>query len=223
MNKPAAHTYRPPKDSGLDIIYQDANLIALNKPSGLLAVPGRGDSKRDSLAWRVQQRFPQARVVHRLDMETSGLMLMALNDDMQREASLLFQNRQIEKSYIAVVTGIICQEAGTIELGISADWPNRPLQKIDQVQGKPAITHYQVIARDPESHTSRLLLSPQTGRTHQLRVHMLALGHSILGDSLYAEPHTANRADRLMLHATRLRFRHPVAGKMLELVCEPDF
>ena len=206
MNRPDTHVYQPPADTGLEIIYQCTDLIVLNKPSGLLAVPGRGENKQDSLAWRVQKRLPQARVVHRLDMETSGLMLLALNEDMQRAASLMFQNRQIEKSYIAVVSGLVCDDTGTIDLPLTADWPNRPLQKVDEARGKPCITHYRVIARNRHTQTTRLQLNPQTGRTHQLRLHLQALGHSILGDRLYGDEKATSTTSRLLLHANQLSF-----------------
>jgi len=215
--------YRPPPHTGLDILFQDQSLLVLNKPSGLLSVPGRGPDKQDSLAWRVQQEYPEALTIHRLDMETSGLVVMAKNTQIHRQMSLLFQERHVQKLYIAMVDGLIEQRDGQINLPLITDWPNRPKQKIDHDEGKASVTHYKVIALDHQLSTSRVELRPITGRTHQLRVHMQSLGHAILGDRLYGSDRVQHKADRLLLHACRLAFRHPVTHESLEFTHDAPF
>jgi len=194
-----------------------------DKPAGLLAVPGRGDDKQDCLWHRVRQRWPDAQVVHRLDMATSGLMLFARGADLQRRLSRAFAARQIDKRYVAVVAGRMPAAAGRIELPLLADWPRRPLQKVDALAGKPSITDWQLIGYDDAQQTSRLALQPLTGRTHQLRLHLSAIGHPMLGDTLYAPPDIAERAPRLLLHACALAFEHPLRGTRLQLRCELPF
>lgn len=202
-------------------LYEDDTLLAVDKPAGLLAVPGRGEDKQDCLWQRVREFWPDALVVHRLDMATSGLMLFARGADMQRRLSRAFASRQVHKSYVAVVAGRMSAAQGRIELPLIADWPRRPVQKVDPQQGKPSITDWQLLAFDAEGQTSRLALQPLTGRTHQLRVHLAAIRHPILGDALYAPP--ALQGGRLMLHAQALRFAHPLDGRLLQLRCEPPF
>ena len=194
-----------------------------DKPAGLLAVPGRGDNKQDCLWHRVRQRWPDALVVHRLDMATSGLMLFARGADLQRRLSRAFAARQIDKHYVAVVAGRMPAASGRIELPLMADWPRRPLQKVDALAGKPSITDWQLTGYDDARQTSRLALQPLTGRTHQLRLHLAAIGHPILGDALYAPPDIVERAPRLLLHACALAFDHPLDGTRLQLRCEPPF
>ena len=194
-----------------------------DKPAGLLAVPGRGDDKQDCLWHRVRQRWPDALVVHRLDMATSGLMLFARGADLQRRLSQAFAARQIDKHYVAVVAGRMPAASGRIELPLMADWPRRPLQKVDVLAGKPSITDWQLTGYDDARQTSRLALQPLTGRTHQLRLHLAAIGHPILGDALYAPPDIVERAPRLLLHACALAFDHPLGGTRLQLRCEPPF
>ena len=194
-----------------------------DKPAGLLAVPGRGDDKQDCLWHRVRQRWPDALVVHRLDMATSGLMLFARGADLQRRLSQAFAARQIDKHYVAVVAGRMPAASGRIELPLMADWPRRPLQKVDALAGKPSITDWQLTGYDDARQTSRLALQPLTGRTHQLRLHLAAIGHPILGDALYAPPDIVERAPRLLLHACALAFDHPLGGTRLQLRCEPPF
>lgn len=218
-----AVTYRPPPDTGLEIIHLDEHLLVLNKPSGLLSVPGRGEEKQDSLASRVQAEYPEARVVHRLDMSTSGLMIMARGPEMQRRLQRLFEQRAIEKQYQAIVTGCLDPTSGSIRLPLITDWPNRPRQRIDHERGKPALTHYRLLEYRPESDSSRVELRPETGRSHQLRVHMLAISHVILGDNLYAEPDLREKAPRLLLHASDLRFIHPASGFELKLYSPAPF
>lgn len=215
--------YTPPAHTGLNIIYQDDDLLVLDKPAGLLSVPGRGVDKHDSLATRVQAEYPEARIVHRLDMATSGLILMARNDDMQRQLSMIFEQRQIDKRYIAIVNGKLERQTGEIDLPLITDWPNRPKQKIDYDIGKPALTIYKVLEYNPEQNTSHVELKPQTGRTHQLRVHMQSLGHTILGDRLYAAEEVYRKSDRLLLHAESLSFVHPATEQDLNLISEVPF
>jgi tRNA pseudouridine32 synthase / 23S rRNA pseudouridine746 synthase len=205
----------------MTVIHEDEALIAVDKPAGLLAVPGRGADKQDCLWLRVRERWPDALVVHRLDMATSGLMLFARGAQMQRHLSRSFASRQVDKHYVAIVAGHMPAAAGRIELPLMADWPRRPLQKVDAAQGRPSITDWQLIEFDAERQASRLALQPLTGRTHQLRVHLAAIGHPIFGDALYAPP--ALQGGRLMLHAHALQFAHPLDGHMLQLRCEPPF
>jgi tRNA pseudouridine32 synthase / 23S rRNA pseudouridine746 synthase len=193
----------------------DDSLIVVDKPAGLLAVPGRGDDKRDCVAARVQARWSDALVVHRLDMATSGLMLLARGARVQRLLSEAFAERRVRKQYIAVVDGIVDVDRGTIELPLSADWPNRPRQRVDADHGKPSATEWQVLSRDATGSRTRLLLSPLTGRSHQLRVHLQAIGHAIVGDTLYGRYDPATASLRLLLHASRLELAHPVHGAML--------
>jgi tRNA pseudouridine32 synthase/23S rRNA pseudouridine746 synthase len=201
--------YRPPEHDGLDITYQDCSILVLNKPAGLLSVPGRAPEHKDCMITRVQQEYPDALIVHRLDMSTSGLLVMARNCAVHREMNRQFAQRQVKKSYVAVVKGQLESSQGRIELPLICDWPNRPRQIVDHANGKPSRTDFQVLDFDNNSDTTRIKLKPITGRTHQLRVHMQALGHPILGDDLYADEETLQRADRLLLHASSLSFTHP--------------
>ena len=269
-------------DLAIDVVYEDNALLVLNKPSGLLSVPGKGDDKQDCASARVQARYPDALVVHRLDMATSGLMMMARGAAAQRTLSEAFASRNVHKRYVAVVAGIIAMPNSllnfplqssvqpslqpspdgwaVIDLPIALDWPNRPRRIIDSARGKPSVTRWRVVpdtvptfqanpsaqatraARNvqavyatpatpalndplPPSNTpqfdrstsfTRLELSPVTGRSHQLRVHLAALGHPILGDALYAPPNVQARASRLLLHATGLTLAHPVTGQPLQ-------
>ncbi|BBJ00713.1 pseudouridine synthase [Ferrigenium kumadai] len=200
------------------LIHLDEALLVANKPAGLLAVPGRGEDKQDCLSARIQKEFPDALIVHRLDMATSGLILFARGAKMQRELSLLFQDRLVSKRYVAVVAGRVEQEAGEIDLPLICDWPNRPLQKVDHDLGKPSLTRYRLLNHDND--TTRIELEPVTGRTHQLRIHMAAIGHPILGDVFYGD---AASAPRLLLHACSLDFVHPLSGEQLSLASEAPF
>lgn len=206
----------------MNLIYRDDSLLIVNKPAGLLAVPGRGADKQDCLSARIQQKFPDALVVHRLDMSTSGLMVFARGAEMQRRLSQLFRERMIEKRYVAVVEGRLEPASGVVDLPIAADWPNRPLRKIDVASGKPALTRFRVLSHDTATGTSRVELEPVTGRTHQLRLHMAAIGHPVLGDALYGRVDSI-KAERMMLHARVLGFVHPLSGEPLHLVSEPPF
>lgn len=207
--------YDPPVVSPLRVHFVDADLLVVEKPAGLLSVPGRGPDKADCLATRVQAAFPGALIVHRLDMETSGLMVMALSADVHRALSGLFERREVSKTYEARVFGEMSGAEGDIDLPLIADWPNRPLQKVDYETGKPSATHWRVCAH--EDGLTRVELTPRTGRSHQLRVHLDAIGHPILGDSLYGTPQSRAGAGRLELHATGLGFVHPVTGASLKL------
>lgn len=207
--------YNPPTSPYIDIIYQDDDIVVLNKPSGLLSVPGKPIELKDCLERRVKSVFPTATIVHRLDMATSGIMVMALNKAAQRNINQQFATRQTEKAYIAIVHGLIAKDKGTIELPLICDWPNRPKQMVCYENGKAATTHYQVLQRftetgkDEKDTSTKVLLIPVTGRSHQLRVHMLSLGHPILGDRLYAHPQALAMATRLQLHAQTLTLTHP--------------
>jgi len=198
-------------------------LVVADKPSGLLSVPGRGPERADCLAARVQAVLPDARVVHRLDMSTSGLMLMARGAQAQRVVSRAFEQRRVDKRYVAVVQGLVRDDVGEIDLPLIVDWPNRPRQCIDHVVGKPSLTRWQVLLRDVERQRTRLALQPITGRSHQLRVHLWAIGHPIFGDDLYAPPQVCAAEPRLLLHAHRLAIDHPVTGERLSFVCDVPF
>lgn len=191
----------------LDILFHDEAVLVLNKPSGLLSVPGRRPENKDSLALRAQRWFDGARTVHRLDWETSGVSVLALDAAVHRELSRQFHDREVEKSYIAIVAGHLMPDEGEVALPLICDWPNRPRQMVDHENGRSALTRWQVVYREIDRTWLRLF--PVTGRSHQLRVHMQALGHPILGDRLYADHHALHRAERLQLHAERLTFSHP--------------
>lgn len=215
--------YTPPPDEGLDLIHVDEALIVVNKPEGLLSVPGRGEDRQDCMVHRVQQRFPEALTVHRLDMATSGLLVFARGEAMQRALSVLFQDRQVDKRYVAVVQGLLAQDQGEVNLPLIADWPNRPRQMVCFERGKPSQTLYEVLVRDPLKDETRVALTPVTGRSHQLRVHMLALGHPMLGDPFYGDADSQARAPRLLLHAETLSLPHPVSGERESWVCAAPF
>jgi tRNA pseudouridine32 synthase/23S rRNA pseudouridine746 synthase len=201
----------------MKLIYFDDSLLLVNKPAGLLAVPGRGADKQDCVSARIMKEFPDALVVHRLDMATSGLIVFARGTGMQSRLSRMFREREVQKLYVAVVAGKIGPETGEINLPLVADWPNRPLQKVDHETGRPSLTRYRVL--DYYDDTTRLELEPVTGRTHQLRVHLAAIGHSIIGDSLYG----GRAAQRLLLHACSLSFAHPLNGDALSFTSNPPF
>jgi tRNA pseudouridine32 synthase / 23S rRNA pseudouridine746 synthase len=215
------------KVQDFDLIYEDNALLVFNKPSGLLSVPGKGPEKADCLRTRVQQVYHEALTVHRLDMSTSGILLMARSAELHRKLSIAFQDREVKKRYVAIVDGRVLesplQEWQLIDKPIATDWINRPLQKIDPIEGKASQTHYKIVSYDAATDTTRLELAPITGRTHQLRVHLQSLGHPILGDHLYASPEVMAKSARLMLHASQLTFTHPVTGDVLDLHCDAPF
>ena len=203
------------------IIYADDHLIVANKPSGLLSVPGRGVDKQECLLSHLLINFPDAKIVHRLDMDTSGLMVVARSAEVHRHLSRQFQERQTNKTYHAVCSGRLNQSSGYTNLPMRCDWERRPLQMIDFKQGKGAQTFWRVLHQDPESFL--IELTPITGRSHQLRLHMKSLGHPILGDNLYADPHSLKLSNRLLLHAKTLSFTHPVTQELLSFDCPTNF
>jgi tRNA pseudouridine32 synthase / 23S rRNA pseudouridine746 synthase len=206
--------------------HADDALLVFDKPAGMLAVPGRGAAKADSLASRVRALDADARVVHRLDMATSGLMLLARGAAAQRALNRAFAERRVTKRYIAVVAGRVAASPGVwqaIDLPLACDWPNRPLQRVDPAHGKASLTRYRVLGHDAAADSTRLELEPVTGRSHQLRVHLLALGHPIVGDALYAGAEVRARAPRLLLHAARLALLHPFTGAPLEFTSAAPF
>ena len=204
--------YEPPK-TPLDILYIDEDVLVVNKPSGLLTVPGKELKHHDSLELRVKIEYPNSFLVHRLDMDTSGVIIFALSKSTQRSLNLQFEKRIVKKLYEARVFGNITEDNGFIDLPLIVDWPNRPLQKIDAKEGKSALTHWQVL--DREGDVTRVALMPETGRTHQLRVHMMSLGHTILGDRFYGNVAEINLANELQLHAKDLMIIHPKNGKKI--------
>lgn len=194
------------------ILYRDEALLLVEKPDLLLSVPGRLPQNKDCMITRVQREYPTATVVHRLDLDTSGIMIVPLQREAHSELSRQFQRRTIDKTYTAVLWGILEQDEGTIELPIACDWQNRPRQKICYDNGKHALTEYRVLHRDEANNCTRVTLHPVTGRSHQLRIHSRELGHPILGCDMYAHSDALTAAPRLMLHATEIRFRHPLDG-----------
>ncbi|MDD2883002.1 MAG: pseudouridine synthase [Rhodoferax sp.] len=212
--------------SELAVVFVDDTLLVLDKPAGLLSVPGRGEDKQDCLSRRAQQHFPDALVVHRLDMATSGLLVMARGTAAQRSLNDAFAARSVQKRYEAVVEGVMDttdDASQLIDLPIFLDWPNRPKRIIDSQHGKPSTTRWQVLATNPINGTSRVALEPITGRSHQLRVHLQAIGHAILGDQLYASPEVAARCNRLLLHACALELTHPADLRPMHFVSPTPF
>ncbi|WP_299780347.1 RluA family pseudouridine synthase [uncultured Roseobacter sp.] len=205
--------YAPPQDP-LVVLHEDAEVLLVDKPAGLLSVPGKGPELADCLLNRVQAAFPDALLVHRLDRDTSGVMIFALTPHAQRHLGLQFEKRMTRKTYVARVWGVPSEKTGTVDLPLIVDWPNRPRQMVDHANGKPAQTDWRVLKN--EGNTSRVRLHPKTGRSHQLRVHMLALGHPILGDPFYATG-PARAFPRLMLHSEELRFKHPQGGRSMKI------
>ena len=203
----------------LDIIYQDEHIIAVNKPQALLSVPGLGPDKQDCLISRLVEQVPEAKVVHRLDCYTSGTMIFAIGIEMQRALSKIFHDRKIKKEYTAVVNQWFDEEQGVIKFPMRCDIDNRPHQIVDYEHGKSAITYWQILQRD--NNAVRLLLKPETGRTHQLRVHCSAMGYPIIGDGLYGNDEV--KQPRMLLHADNLIFEHPVNGNEIVLSAECEF
>ena len=209
-------------------VHRDESLLVIDKPSGLLAVPGRGALLQDCAASRAQAAFADALVVHRLDMATSGLMLLARGTAAQRTLGIAFARREVDKRYVALVVGLLPAPPtkdgwAEIDLPLAADWPARPRQKVDLERGKPSVTRYRVLGHDLRQHRTRVELQPLSGRSHQLRVHLLALGHPILGDRLYAPPDVQARSARLLLHASALALAHPASGERIHFRSEPPF
>ncbi len=205
------YVYAPP-DVPLDILHEDAQVLLVNKPAGLLTVPGKGEDKADCLIARLQVAFPDVLLVHRLDTDTSGVMVFAMTRAAQGALGQQFEKRQTKKVYLARLAGRLVPREGRVDLPLIVDWPNRPRQHVNHESGRPAQTDWQVVKYGTDE--TRVRLMPLTGRSHQLRVHMAELGHPILGDPLYATG-AAARHPRLMLHAESLRIRHPESGKSL--------
>ena len=211
--------YNPTQDP-LVVLHEDAEVLLVDKPAGLLSVPGKGPHLADCLIARVQDAFPDALLVHRLDRDTSGVMIFALTPHAQRHLGLQFEKRMTRKTYVARVWGVPQEKTGTIDLPLIVDWPNRPRQMVCHETGKPAQTDWRVLK--DEGDTARVRLSPKTGRSHQLRVHMLSLGHPILGDPFYATG-PALAYPRLMLHSEELRFKHPQGGHSTKIRAKAPF
>ncbi|CBJ80923.1 bifunctional tRNA pseudouridine(32) synthase/23S rRNA pseudouridine(746) synthase RluA [Xenorhabdus bovienii] len=214
-------SYNPPTDPWLHVLYQDEHIMVVNKPSELLSVPGKAEDHKDSIMTRIQAEFPTAESVHRLDMATSGVMVVALTKAAERELKRQFREREPKKVYIARVWGKLEREKGLVDLPLICDWPNRPKQKVCFETGKSAQTEYQVL--EYEAQATRVRLAPITGRSHQLRVHMLALGNPILGDRFYAHQQARELAPRLQLHAQELSITHPAYGTPMHFECKADF
>lgn len=213
--------YNPPQ--GFEVLYADEALVVVNKPAGLLSVPGSVAERADCMITRAQTLYPDALIVHRLDMSTSGILVLARGKTLHRTLSIAFAERLVDKRYIAVVEGKMAQTKGEINLPLIADWPNRPKQKVDFELGKPSLTRYKVLSYDAELNATRLELEPVTGRSHQLRVHLLSIGHIILGDDLYAPEAIRLKAPRLLLHASFISLPHPMTQERLSFTCPAPF
>ena len=213
--------YSPPTDPWIEIVFQDDDLLAVNKPSGLLSVPGREPQHYDSMWSRLVEQYPDIQVIHRLDMSTSGLMLFAKNKRVESALKKQFQYRLTHKVYVAEVWGRVEQDKGEVDLPLICDWPNRPIQKVCHETGKPSRTLYEVIER--KEKTTLVRLFPITGRSHQLRVHMLAIGHPIVGDEFYAQKEAREFSPRLSLHAAELSYYHPESNELKNIFIPCDF
>jgi tRNA pseudouridine32 synthase/23S rRNA pseudouridine746 synthase len=218
---PTLVDYHPPLDPYLNVLHVDDDILVLDKPSGLLSVPGKDPSLWDCLEYRARQQWPTAGMCHRLDKDTSGVLVMALNKRAHGRIGSQFEHRKTTKSYIARVDGIIEQDSGLVDLPLATDWENKPRQRVDWEHGRPSQTEWSVLEREPNA--TRVRLTPLTGRTHQLRVHMKAIGHVILGDAFYANPEAFAAADRLQLHAAELGFAHPTTGEFRVFVAPVPF
>lgn len=196
-------------------------MLVINKPSGLLTVPGKDPKHADSVINRINRVFPTAKIVHRLDMATSGILCLAMHKEAHRFLSIQFQDRLTKKRYVARIHGRLESKTGSVDLPLICDWPNRPKQKVCHESGKPSLTHYEVLEYEPNA--TRVSLTPITGRSHQLRVHMQSLGHVILGDRLYATGDALKAAERLQLHAQMLEICHPVSGEMMQFNAPDPF
>ena len=214
--------YNPPQEPWLDLVYRDDYIAVVNKPSGLLSVPGNQPQYYDSAMSRVKEKYGFCEPAHRLDMATSGILLFALSKAADRELKRQFREREPKKYYQALVWGHLEHDHGVVELPLICDWENRPRQKICFERGKRAVTFYDVLQRYP-NNTTRVKLTPITGRSHQLRLHMLALGHPILGDKFYAHPQAKALSPRLCLHAESLQIQHPISGETMEFTAPVGF
>ncbi|GAB4515778.1 MAG: pseudouridine synthase [Roseibium sp.] len=223
MNQPAPNDfiYAPPVEPYLEVLHSDGDLLVIDKPSGLLSVPGKAAEHSDCVESRARQRFPEAGIVHRLDMDTSGVMVLAMNPAAHRHLGLQFERRKTGKSYVAEVWGLVAEDEGEVDLPLVCDWPNRPKQMVSREFGRPALTRWQVVGRGEDR--TRVRLFPHTGRSHQLRVHMLAIGHPILGDRFYAEGPALSASARLALHAESLELHHPQGGERVRFQARCPF
>jgi len=219
--EPFTHHIPPPCHKELEILYLDEHILVVNKPDGLLSVPGR--FVKDCVLNRILPDFPSATIMHRLDLDSSGIMIIPLNKTALRDLNRQLRERMIEKRYVAEVFGLVEADQSNIDKPIARDWFNRPRQIIDFTNGKTALTRFRVLHREPQRNRTRLLLSPLTGRSHQLRLHLASIGHPILGCDLYAHEEALQMSDRLMLHASFVGFTHPHANRRLELNCDPAF
>lgn len=218
---PTLLDYFPPTDPYLNVIHVDDDILVVDKQSGLLSVPGKDPSLWDCVEYRARQTYPTAGMCHRLDKDTSGVLTLALNKRAHGRIGSQFEHRQTTKHYVARVAGIIAEDSGVIDLPLATDWENKPRQRVDYENGRHAKTEWEVIER--EANATRVKLVPLTGRTHQLRVHMKALGHVILGDAFYAEGDDFTAADRLQLHAAELGFTHPTTGEFMTFIAPTPF
>ncbi len=217
--------YAPPPEGDWAPVWLDEDLVVVDKPSGLLSVPGRGEARADCMLARASARWPGLLVVHRLDMATSGLLVLARHEAAQRSLSIAFADRHTHKRYEALVHGLVAQAQGEIDLPLITDWPRRPLQKVCHVDGKPSLTRYEVIEHLPALNQTRLALMPVTGRSHQLRVHLMAVGHPIVGDPLYGPDGVGvqSASARLLLHAQALSLPHPADQRPMQWSCPVPF
>lgn len=218
---PTLLDYFPPLDPYLNVLHVDDDMLVVDKQSGLLSVPGKDPSLWDCIEYRARQTWPSAGMCHRLDKDTSGVLILALNKRAHGRIGSQFEHRQTIKSYIARVAGIVAEDSGLIDLPLATDWENKPRQKVDHERGRAAQTEWQVLER--EEYATRLRLTPLTGRTHQLRVHMKAIGHVILGDAFYADPQALAAAPRLQLHAAELGLTHPSTGEFMTFTAPVPF
>ncbi|HAA59044.1 MAG TPA: RNA pseudouridine synthase [Myxococcales bacterium] len=224
MRTPTPSYLAPPCEEEVTILYQDDDILVVDKPAGLLSMPGPDPQyESDNLVRRLQEDFEEIRLVHRLDRLTSGVMVIARHKESQKRLNQSFQYREVKKRYVAVVDGIVEAQCGDLRFPLKPDWPNKPRQKIDFVEGKPCHTQYKVLERDTQRGCTRVSLTPVTGRTHQLRLHMTAIGHPIWGCELYAPDDAFEASSRLLLHACWLRFAHPITRQWMEWTCPAPF
>lgn len=223
MSAPVDTFVAPVCHENIEILYQDESILLINKPSGLLSLSGKNPLNKDSVHFRLVQDFPGVTMVHRLDFGTSGVMVLALNKTVNAAFTRQFQDRTVVKTYVALLDGHLEADQGYIDAPIAKDKPNFPLLKVCHVSGKQAISHYRVIKRLKDPLRSRVIFTPQTGRTHQLRIHSREIGHPVLGCDLYGSARTQAMASRLMLHAISLEFNHPVSGKRITGKCDCPF
>ncbi|GGB66912.1 pseudouridine synthase [Shewanella inventionis] len=213
----------PPCHGVIEVLYQDEHILLINKPSGLLSLSGKNPLNKDSVHYRLVQDYPSATLLHRLDFGTSGIMLVALNKHVNGLLTQQFQQRTIAKTYTAMLQGLVADNEGVIDLPIAKDVDNFPLMKICHNTGKPAYSQYQVIDRHPKGESTKVIFTPVTGRTHQLRIHSLSMGHPILGCDLYRNEQSQQMSSRLLLHATTLDFIHPVTNTKMKCICTSPF